>query len=103
MNMRPLIGAVSQSKGEVHDQTMIPRDEIPRRDRPSFALRSQPANVISPSHRGLHRGQRRKPRLKAEHMTAPFPRDDAFEKVLAWWAVPHMRKIVDTTGRRHGT
>ena len=33
-------------------------------------------------------------------MTAPFPRDDAFKKVLAWWAVPHMRKIVDTTCQR---
>ena len=29
-------------------------------------------------------------------MTAPFPRDHAFEKVLAWRAVPHMRKILDT-------
>jgi hypothetical protein len=50
------------SEGEVHDQTMIPRDEIPTRDRPSFALRLQRANVISPSLRGLHRGQRCKPR-----------------------------------------
>ena len=49
-------------RGEVHEQTMIPRDEIPKRERPPFALRSQRANVISPSRRGLHRGQRCKPR-----------------------------------------
>jgi hypothetical protein len=26
-------------------------------------------------------------------MTAPFPGDEPFEKVLAWRAVPHMREM----------
>jgi hypothetical protein len=43
---------------KVQQQTMNPWDEIPRRVRPSFALRSKRVNVISPSFRELHRGQR---------------------------------------------
>jgi hypothetical protein len=83
---------------KVQQQTMNPWDEIPRRVRPSFALRSKRVNVISPSFRERHRGQRvMAPHPKAVHMTATVPGVKSIEKPLHWRAVPHMRKTLDAT------
>lgn len=45
-------------RSEVHKQTMNPRDEIPKQDRPKPVTRTKRAPLIQPLLREFHRGQR---------------------------------------------
>ena len=74
----------------MQQQTMNPWDEIPRRVRPSFALRSKRVNVISPSFRELHRGQRSCAAPKGRTYDRTVPEVKSTEKLLHRRAVPHM-------------
>ena len=83
-----LIGS-EPAECKVQQQTMNPWDEIPRRVRPSFALRSKRVNVMSPSFRELHRGQRSCAAPKGRTYDRTVPEVKSTEKLLHRRAVPH--------------
>ena len=91
-----LIGS-EPAECKVQQQTMNPWDEIPRRVRPSFALRSKRVNVMSPSFRELHRGQRSCAAPKGRTYDRTVPEVKSTEKLLHRRAVPHMRKNLHAT------